>query len=176
MPLLHPDGLHPERGLGPGDALRRATKLHSTLVLRRSTILTRLDALLEILGPAWHAALGSSLANPRRCGSAAGYADPHMLRRLGHARLARFCTDTPAARGTTSTPTPCWPRPPRPSGSGTTNSTSLTSPMTSPSRPSCAGHHHRDRRARRTHHHLVARRDPAASSPPHPASDRLPAR
>jgi hypothetical protein len=31
LPLLHPDGLHPEQGLGPGDALRRATKLHSTL-------------------------------------------------------------------------------------------------------------------------------------------------
>jgi hypothetical protein len=87
LPLLHPDGLHPEQGLGPGDALRRATKLHSTLVLRRSTILARLDALLEILGPAWHAALGSSLSHttPLRL-LAAGYADPHILRRLGHAR------------------------------------------------------------------------------------------
>lgn len=58
LPLLHPEGLHPERGLGPGDALRRATKLHSTLVLRRGKSLARLDALLEILGPAWHTALG----------------------------------------------------------------------------------------------------------------------
>ena len=91
LPLLHPDGLHPEQGVGPGDALRRATKLHSTLVLRRSTILARLDALLEILGPAWLAALGSSLSHvtPLRL-LAAGYADPHILRRLGHARLARF--------------------------------------------------------------------------------------
>jgi transposase len=91
LPLLHPEGLHLEQGLGPGDALRRATKLHSTLVLRRSTILARLDALLELLGPAWHAALGSSLGHntPLRF-LAAGYADPHTLRRLGHARLARF--------------------------------------------------------------------------------------
>src|SRR3712207_5539618 len=35
LPLLHPEGLHPERGIGPGDPLRRATKLHSTLVKRR---------------------------------------------------------------------------------------------------------------------------------------------
>lgn len=91
LPLLHPEGLHPERGLGPGDALRRATKLHSTLVLRRGKSLARLDALLEILGPGWHAALGGDLANktPLRF-LAAGYADPDTVRRLGRARLARF--------------------------------------------------------------------------------------
>jgi transposase len=55
LPMLHPEGLHPERGLGPGDPLRRATKLHSTLVKRRTTSMARLDALLEILGPGWHA-------------------------------------------------------------------------------------------------------------------------
>jgi transposase len=91
MPLLHPDGLHPEHGLGPGDALRRATKLHSTLVRRRTTSLARLDALLEILGPDWHAAFAGDLANktPLRF-LAAGHADPHAVRRLGRARLARF--------------------------------------------------------------------------------------
>jgi hypothetical protein len=36
LPLLHPEGLHHERGLGPGDPLRRATKVHSTLVKRRA--------------------------------------------------------------------------------------------------------------------------------------------
>jgi hypothetical protein len=35
LPLLHPEGLHHERGLGPCDPLRRATKVHSTLVKRR---------------------------------------------------------------------------------------------------------------------------------------------
>lgn len=84
LPLLHPDGLHPERGLGPGDALRRATKLHSTLVLRRGKSLARLDALLEILGPGWHDVFRGDLANktPLRF-LAAGYADPDTVRRLG---------------------------------------------------------------------------------------------
>ena len=91
LPMLHPEGLHPERGLGPGDPLRRATKLHSTLVKRRTTSLARLDALLEILGPGWHAAFGAHLGNktPLRF-LAAGYADPHTVNRLGRARLARF--------------------------------------------------------------------------------------
>ncbi len=91
LPMLHPEGLHAERGLGPGDPLRRATKLHSTLVKRRTTSLARLDALLEILGPDWHAALSADLANktPLRF-LAAGYADPHTVKRMGRARLARF--------------------------------------------------------------------------------------
>lgn len=91
LPMLHPEGLHPERGLGPGDPLRRATKLHSTLVKRRTTSLARLDALLEILGPDWHAAFKADLSNktPLRF-LAAGYADPHTVKRMGRARLARF--------------------------------------------------------------------------------------
>lgn len=91
LPMLHPEGLHPERGLGPGDPLRRATKLHSTLVKRRTTSLARLDALLEILGPDWHTALSGDLGNntPLRF-LAAGYADPHTVKRLGRSRLIRF--------------------------------------------------------------------------------------
>jgi len=91
LPLLHPDGLRPAEGLGPADALRRATKLRASLVKRRSVILARLDSYLELLGPAWHAAFGGDLANntPLRF-LAAGYADPHAVRRLGRARLARF--------------------------------------------------------------------------------------
>jgi transposase len=91
LPLLHPEGLHPERGLGPGDPLRRATKMHSTLVKRRTTSLARLDALLEILGPDWHAAFSADLSNKTPLQFlAAGYADPHTVRRLGRARLTRF--------------------------------------------------------------------------------------
>lgn len=91
LPLLHPDGLHPEHGLGPGDPLRRATRLRQTLVKRRSRTLSRLDALLEILGPGWLQALGADLANktPLRF-LAAGYACPHTVKRLGTARLTRF--------------------------------------------------------------------------------------
>jgi transposase len=92
LPMLHPDGLYAEQGLGPGDALKRAAKLHSTLTHRRSQCLARLDALLEILGPAWYAAIGGDLANrtPLKF-LAAGYADPHVVKRLGRTRLARFC-------------------------------------------------------------------------------------
>jgi transposase len=92
LPMLHPDGLYAEQGLGPGDALKRAAKLHSTLTHRRSQSLARLDALLEILGPSWHDAIGADLANrtPLKF-LAAGYADPHVVKRLGRTRLARFC-------------------------------------------------------------------------------------
>ena len=91
LPLLHPDGLRPAAGLGPADALRRATKLRASLVKRRNVIIARLDCYLELLGPAWHAAFGGDLAlyTPLRF-LAAGYADPHALRRLGKARLTRF--------------------------------------------------------------------------------------
>jgi hypothetical protein len=90
--MLHPDGLYAEQSLGPGDGLKRAAKLHSTLAQRRSQSLARLDALLEILGPAWHAAIGADLANrtPLKV-LAAGYADPRVVKRLGRTRLARFC-------------------------------------------------------------------------------------
>lgn len=91
LPMLHPDGLHAESGLGPGDRLRRATKLHDTLTMRRSQNLARIDALLEILGPGWHAAFNGRLSNktPLRF-LAAGYADPHTVKRLGLARVTRF--------------------------------------------------------------------------------------
>jgi hypothetical protein len=50
-----------------------------------------LDALLEVLGPDWHAALRGDLANKTPLKFlAAGYADPHALNRIGRARLARF--------------------------------------------------------------------------------------
>src|SRR5690606_33413298 len=53
LPLLHPEGLHTDDGLGPGDALKRTAKHRSTLVKRRSQCLARLDAMLELLGPGW---------------------------------------------------------------------------------------------------------------------------
>lgn len=90
LPLLHPEGMHPEEGLGPGDPLRRATRIRQTIVKRRTATLSRLDALLEILGPRWAQAL-ADLANktPLRF-LASGYACPHTVKRLGKARLARF--------------------------------------------------------------------------------------
>jgi transposase len=91
LPLLHPEGIHPAEGLGPAEPIRRVTKLRANLVKRRSMVLARLDAYLELLGPGWHASFGADLGNntPLRF-LAAGYADPHMLRRLGRARLIKF--------------------------------------------------------------------------------------
>ena len=91
LPLLHPEGLHDEHGLGPGDPLRRATRLRQSLVQRRTKSLARLDALLELLGPKWLEAFRADLANktPLRF-LAAGYACPDTVERLGRARLGRF--------------------------------------------------------------------------------------
>lgn len=91
LPLLHPEGLHDEHGLGPGDPLRRATRLRQSLVQRRTKSLARLDALLELLGPKWVEAFRADLANktPLRF-LAAGYACPDTVRRLGRTRLGRF--------------------------------------------------------------------------------------
>jgi len=71
---------------------REVVPRHPTLTHRRSQSLARLDALLEILGPAWHSVIGGDLANrtPLKF-LAAGYADPHVVKRLGRTRLARFC-------------------------------------------------------------------------------------
>lgn len=89
LPLLHPDGLCEQTGDGPADPLRRAVKVRSSVVKRRTAVFARLDAMLELLGPAWYEVLGSrygvaSLALLAR------YADPNALLRLGSARLARF--------------------------------------------------------------------------------------
>jgi len=91
LPMLHPDGLHADHGLGPADALRRAVKIRSGLVKQRSTAFARIDALLEILGPGWFAAFSADLGNttPLRF-LAAGYAEPNTVKRLGRARLGRF--------------------------------------------------------------------------------------
>jgi hypothetical protein len=49
----------------------------------------RLDALLEILGPDWVAALGSDMTQTA-FKFLAGWANPHQVKRLGRARLARW--------------------------------------------------------------------------------------
>jgi transposase len=89
LPLLHPDGLHREDTLGPGEALRRAVKVRSGLVHRRTTSMARLDALLEILGPAWVAAIGSDMSLTA-LRFLARYGDPRKVKRLGRTRLADF--------------------------------------------------------------------------------------
>ncbi|MGH3500438.1 MAG: IS110 family transposase [Nocardioidaceae bacterium] len=90
LPLLHPEGLNHEHTLGPAGALKRAVKIRSGLVHRRSSSMARLDALLELMGPAWVVALGSDM-----CGTALRFlarygAHPAKVRRLGKTRLAEF--------------------------------------------------------------------------------------
>lgn len=89
LPLLHPEGLREYSGQGPADPLRRLVKQRSTMVKRRVAVYARLDALIELLGPAWYGVLGSNY------GIAAlefltRYADPHAVIRLGQGRLSRF--------------------------------------------------------------------------------------
>lgn len=89
LPLLHPEGLRCYTGQGPADPLRRLTKQRSTMVKRRTAVYARLDALIELLGPAWYAVLGSNYGNAA-LEFLARYADPRAVMRLGQARLARF--------------------------------------------------------------------------------------
>jgi len=89
LPLLHPEGLHAEEGLGPGDPLKRAVKLRCSLVTRRSANMRRIDSLLEIMGPAWTHALGSDLG-VTALEFLTRYAEPAAVKRLGRARLTRF--------------------------------------------------------------------------------------
>jgi hypothetical protein len=81
--------LRPYTGQGPADPLRRLTKQRSTLVKRRTAVYARLDSLIELLGPAWYAVLGSNYGNAG-LQFLAHYADPHAVIRLGQPRPARF--------------------------------------------------------------------------------------
>lgn len=89
LPLLHPEGLRPYTGQGPADPLRRLVKQRSTMVKRRVAVYARLDALVELLGPAWYAVLGSNYGIAA-LEFLARYADPNTVIRLGQARLSRF--------------------------------------------------------------------------------------
>lgn len=89
LPLLHPEGLRAFTGAGSADPLRRLTKQRSTMVKRRTAVYSRLDALVELLGPAWYTVLGSDYGKAALA-FLARYADPHAVLRLGQARLARF--------------------------------------------------------------------------------------
>jgi transposase len=89
LPLLHPEGLREYSGQGPADPLRRLVKQRSTMVKRRVAVYARLDALVELLGPAWYAVLGSNYGLAA-LELLAHYADPNAVIRLGQARLSRF--------------------------------------------------------------------------------------
>jgi len=89
LPLLHPEGLRPVSGAGPADALRRASRRRGSLVQRRTAVMARLDALVELLGPAWHGVLGSDYEKTA-IAVLAHYPDPTQLLGLGPRRLEAF--------------------------------------------------------------------------------------
>lgn len=89
LPLLHPEGLRPVSGVGPADPLRRATARRASLVKRRTAVMARMDALVELLGPGWHSVLGSDYEKTA-IAVLATYPDPLQVRRLGLARLEAF--------------------------------------------------------------------------------------
>ena len=139
LPLLHPEGLREYSGQGPADPLRRLTKQRSTMVKRRTAVYARLDALTELLGPAWYEAINA------RYGIAAleflaRYADPHAVIRLGQAAWHGSSSPGPAVHGAKSVPQP-WSRlherlSPCGAALRAMGWTSLSSPRTSPTRPS----------------------------------------
>jgi transposase len=93
LPLLHPDGLSELADLGPADALKRAVRRRVKLVADRLACRQRLDAMLDLLGPAYVEVLGTrgtktSLEVLER------YGDPTRLRRLGLNRLTTFVRHT----------------------------------------------------------------------------------
>jgi transposase len=89
LPIMHPEGLQEFLGDGPADPLRRMTRQRASMVQRRTAVFSRIDAQLELLGPAWHAALGSDFG-VTALAFLTRYANPEQLLRLGPARLTRF--------------------------------------------------------------------------------------
>ena len=89
LPLLHPDGLTGIIGNGPAEPLRRAVKVRSSIAKRRAAVFARLDCQLELLGPAWFDAIGSTYGKATMA-LLVRYADPTLLLRLGHSRLTAF--------------------------------------------------------------------------------------
>jgi len=87
LPLLHPEGLEPVDGLGPGDTLKRSVRRRWGLVQRRQACSQRLDALVELLGPSLADVLGTGDYNETALVILERYSDPRALRRLGRNRL-----------------------------------------------------------------------------------------
>jgi transposase len=88
LPLLHPEGLRAIDGLGPAEPLRRAVRHRTSLVERRTRAAQRLDALIELLGPAWADALGTGDYTKTALAVLERYADPRALKKLGRKRLS----------------------------------------------------------------------------------------
>ena len=94
VPMLHPEGLRVIDRLGPAEPLMRATRHRSSIQKQRTAAMARLDALVELLGPAWADVMGTgdyaktALVVLERC------ADPRVMKRLGRKRLAALLIKT----------------------------------------------------------------------------------
>ena len=89
LPLHHEDELVEHRGDGPADPLRRLTRARSKIVKDLTKRWQQIDALLQLLGPAWAEALGSD-PGAAAVELLARYASPDRVLALGPARLTRF--------------------------------------------------------------------------------------
>lgn len=87
LPLLHPEGLVTENGSGAADPLKRAVRQRSSLLKRRIAAMQRLDAYVELLGPAWTDALGSGDYAKTALAVLERWADPRAVKRAGRKRI-----------------------------------------------------------------------------------------
>jgi transposase len=86
--LLHPEGLKALDGLGPAETFKRAVRRRWSLVERRHGCCQRLDAMVEMLGPSYADALGTTDYSDTALAVLERYGDPRALRRLGRQRLS----------------------------------------------------------------------------------------
>jgi transposase len=93
VPLLHPEGLKELSDLGPADALKRAVRRRARLVASRLAAKQRLDAMLDLLGPAYAEVFGTR-CNKTTLAVLERYGDPTKLRRFGLRRLTAFVKRT----------------------------------------------------------------------------------
>lgn len=90
LPLLHPEGLNSVDDLGPVVPLKRTARRRGRLVKQRTASFQRIDAMVELLGPAWSEVLGSGDYGKAALAVLERYANPHKLKRLGPKRLTEF--------------------------------------------------------------------------------------
>jgi transposase len=94
LPLLHPEGLDGLSGPTPADPFRRAVRRRSKLVKARTVAFCRLDALIELLGPAWGEALGGGGYPKTALVVLERFGDPRGLKRFGRRRLSELLIKT----------------------------------------------------------------------------------
>jgi len=90
MPMLHPEGLRQIDSLGPADALKRAVRLRSSIQKRRVGSASRVDALVELMGPRWDGMFGTVSYGKTAVAVLGRYANPYALKRLGRSRLTKL--------------------------------------------------------------------------------------